>query len=59
MLEIYRQDYMLSEPALIYFNPDGTCDEAIIVIEAKGGTESEKITLEYATGMPTVTAVDQ
>ena len=57
MLEIFRQDYMQSEPARIFFNPDGTCDEAIIVLTSKG--RAQKITLEYATGMPVVSQVDQ
>jgi prepilin-type N-terminal cleavage/methylation domain-containing protein len=59
MLDIYRKEYVQSEWAKIYFNPDGTSDEAVIVLIAKGGGKSEKITLEYATGMPVVSAVDQ
>jgi prepilin-type N-terminal cleavage/methylation domain-containing protein len=57
MLDIFRRDYVQSDWAKIYFNSDGTCDEAVIVLIAKG--QSEKITLEYATGMPTVSPVDQ
>jgi hypothetical protein len=59
LLDIYRKEYVQSEWAKIYFNPDGTSDEAVIVLLAKGGGKSEKITLEYATGMPIVSAVDQ
>jgi prepilin-type N-terminal cleavage/methylation domain-containing protein len=59
MLDIFRQDYVQSDWAKIFFNPDGTCDEAVIVLIAKGGAESQKITLEYATGLPNVTAVDK
>jgi prepilin-type N-terminal cleavage/methylation domain-containing protein len=57
MLDIFRQDYVQSEWAKIFFNADGTCDEAVIVLVGKGG--SQKITLEYATGMPVVSQVDQ
>ena len=59
MLDIYRREYVLSDWAKIFFNSDGTCDEAVIVLIGKGGAESRKITLEYATGLPIVTATDQ
>ena len=59
MLDIYHKDYVQSDWAKIYFNPDGTCDEAVIILIARGGAQSEKITLEYATGMPVISAVDQ
>ncbi len=57
MLDIFRQDYVQSDWAKVFFNPDGTCDEAVIVLISKGHTQ--KITLEYATGMPVVSAVDE
>ena len=57
MLDIFRQDYVQSEWAKIFFNPDGTCEEAVLVLIGKGGPE--KITLEYATGMPVVSEVDR
>ncbi len=57
MLDIFRQDYVQSDWAKIFFNADGTCDEAVIVLIAKG--RSQKITLEYATGMPVVSDVDK
>jgi prepilin-type N-terminal cleavage/methylation domain-containing protein len=57
MLDIFRQDYVQSDWAKIFFNPDGTCDEAVVVLIAKGS--AQKITLEYATGLPVATAVDQ
>ena len=57
MLDIFHRDFVQSDWARIYFNSDGTCDEAVIVLIAKGQTE--KITLEYATGLPAVSAVDQ
>lgn len=59
MLDIYRKDYVQSDWAKIYFNPDGTSDEAVIVLLAKGGAQTEKITLEYATGMPVISEVDK
>jgi prepilin-type N-terminal cleavage/methylation domain-containing protein len=58
-LGIYRKDYTTSDWAKIYFNPDGTSDEAVIVLQDRVGGRSEKLTLEYATGMPVVSAVDQ
>lgn len=57
MLDIFRQDYVQSDWAKIFFNPDGTCDEAVIVLISKGG--AEKLTLEYATGMPVLSGVDK
>jgi len=57
MLDIFRQDYSQSDWAKVFFNPDGTADEAVIVLVSKGRTQ--KITLEYATGMPNVTSADQ
>jgi prepilin-type N-terminal cleavage/methylation domain-containing protein len=57
MLDIYRHDYAESEWARIYFYPDGTCDEAVIVFMGRG--ESVKITLDYVTGMPKVSDVDK
>ena len=57
MLDIFRQDYVQSDWAKIFFSPDGTCDEAVLVLIGKGG--AEKITLEYATGMPVTSDVDK
>ena len=57
MLDIFRQDYLESDWAKIFFYPDGTCDETIIVLMGRG--ESEKITLDYATGTPTVSDVNR
>ncbi|HEY5345723.1 MAG TPA: type II secretion system protein [Verrucomicrobiae bacterium] len=57
MLDIFRQDYLESDWAKIFFYPDGTCDEAVIVLLGRG--ESEKITLDYATGTPIVSDVKQ
>jgi prepilin-type N-terminal cleavage/methylation domain-containing protein len=57
MLDIYHKDYSQSDEARIWFNPDGTSDEAVIVLIH--GAQAEKITLEYATGMPVVSAADK
>jgi prepilin-type N-terminal cleavage/methylation domain-containing protein len=56
-LAIFRKDYTQSDWARIFFNSDGTCDEAVIVLVSKG--QAEKITLEYATGMPRTSPVDR
>lgn len=57
MLDIFRQDYAESEWARVFFYPDGTSDETVIVVV--GGGESRKITLDYATGVPIVSPVDR
>jgi prepilin-type N-terminal cleavage/methylation domain-containing protein len=57
MLDIFRQDYLESDWAKIFFYPDGTCDETVIVLLGRG--ESEKITLDYATGTPIVSDVNK
>jgi hypothetical protein len=57
MLDIFRQDYAESEWARVFFYPDGTCDETVIVLAGRG--EQEKITLDYATGIPVVSSVDK
>ena len=57
MVDIFRQDYLESDWARIFFYPDGTCDESVIVLLGRG--ESEKITLDYATGTPIVSDVNR
>ena len=57
MLDIFRQDYLESEPAYIFFYPDGTCDETKIILLGRG--ESEMITLDYATGTAIVSDVSK
>jgi prepilin-type N-terminal cleavage/methylation domain-containing protein len=57
MLDIFRQDYAESDWARVFFYPDGTSDEAVIVLLGRG--EQEKITLDYATGTPTISDVDK
>jgi prepilin-type N-terminal cleavage/methylation domain-containing protein len=51
MFDIYHQDYAESEAAWIYFNPDGTCDDGV-VIALVGRGEKRFITLDFATGVP-------
>ena len=57
MVDIFRQDYAESEWARVFFYPDGTSDETVIVVVGGGG--SQKITLDYATGVPIVSPVDR
>ena len=57
MLDIFRQDYLESDWAKIFFYPDGTCDETVIVLLGRG--ESEKINLDYATGTHIVSDVNK
>jgi prepilin-type N-terminal cleavage/methylation domain-containing protein len=57
MVDIYRRDYAQSERARIFFYPDGTCDEAVIVLLGRG--ENQKITLDLVTGMPMVSDLDR
>jgi prepilin-type N-terminal cleavage/methylation domain-containing protein len=57
MLDIYHRDYAESDWARVTFYPDGTCDEAVIVLIGRG--ETKKISLDYATGAPVITDVDQ
>ena len=57
MVDIFRQDYAESDWARVFFYPDGTCDEAVIVLIGHG--ESRKINLDYASGVPVVSAVDK
>jgi len=57
LLDIFRQDYLESDWARIFFYPDGTCDETVMVFLGRG--ESEKITLDYATATPIVSDVNR
>jgi prepilin-type N-terminal cleavage/methylation domain-containing protein len=57
MLDIFHRDFAGSEWARVFFYPDGTSDEVVIVLLGRG--ESHKITLDYATGMPTVSDVNK
>jgi prepilin-type N-terminal cleavage/methylation domain-containing protein len=57
MLDIFHQDYSQSDWARVFFYPDGTSDEAVIVLTGRGDTR--KITLDYATGTPAVSDVNK
>lgn len=57
LLYIFRRDFTESEWARVFFYPDGTCDEVEIVLMGRG--ESQRISLDYATGMPWVSAVNR
>lgn len=57
MLDIYHEDYAESESAKVFFNPDGTCDEAVIVLAGKG--QEKMITLDFSTGAPVISDVNK
>ncbi len=57
MLDINLQDYGASEWARVFFYPDGTSDEMTLVLLGQG--ERKKITLEFSTGLATVSDVNQ
>lgn len=54
-LGINSLDYTKSDPALVWFYPDGTSDEMKLVLGGRG--EETEITLDFATGLPTVGSV--
>jgi len=57
MLFINLKDFTDSDPAWVYFYPDGTSDEMTIVLRCED--DFKKITLEYSTGIPVLSDVDQ
>ena len=57
MLDIFHKDFAESQWARVFFYPDGTSDETVIVLTGRGQTE--KITLDYVTGTPVVSPVDR
>src|SRR5690242_12870209 len=57
MVDIFHKDFAESEWARVYFYPDGTCDETVLVLTGRGSTR--KITLDYVTGTPTVSPVNE
>ncbi len=57
MLDINQQDFGASDWGRMFFYPDGTSDEMTIVLSDRG--EMRKITLEFATGIATVSDVDK
>lgn len=57
MLDINQQDCSQRDQARVRFYPNGTSDEMTIVLHDR--FEWQKITLEFATGITTVSAVDK
>ena len=57
MLDINQQDFSASEWGKVRFFPNGTSDELTVVLHDKDAWH--KITLEFATGMATVSDVDR
>jgi Tfp pilus assembly protein FimT len=56
-LGINSLDFTESDSAWVWFNPDGTSDEMTLVLRSHG--EESKITLDFATGLPTISNVNQ
>jgi len=57
MLDINLQDFGASKWARVFFYPDGTSDEMTVVLLSQG--DRRKITLEFSTGLTTVSDVDK
>ena len=57
MLEINRMDFGASDGCRVRFFQDGTSDEMVLVLHDKD--QWRKMTLEFSTGIPMVTDVDQ
>lgn len=57
MLDIFHKDFAESEWAKVFFYPDGTADETVLVLTGRG--ETWKITIDYVTGTPVVSPVDR
>ncbi len=57
MLDINQQDCLPLERAIVSFFPNGTSDEMTLVLHDRG--EWHKITLEFSTGIATVSDVDR
>ena len=57
MLDINLQDYGASKSARVFFYPDGTSDEMTLVLLSQG--DRRKVTLEFSTGLATVSDVDK
>ena len=53
MLDINLMDFSASDWCKVWFYPDGTSDEATLVVHEKDLWR--KLTLEFSTGLPTVT----
>jgi prepilin-type N-terminal cleavage/methylation domain-containing protein len=54
-LQINLMDFTESDFGRIWFHPDGTSDEMKLLLESPG--DNRVVTLEYATGFPSVTDV--
>ena len=50
LLDINQEDYITSDPARVFFYPDGTSDEMTIILTDQ--RDHRKITLDFATGFP-------
>jgi prepilin-type N-terminal cleavage/methylation domain-containing protein len=57
LLDINLQDYGASEWARVFFYPNGTSDEMRLVLLSRG--EQKKITLEFSTGLATVSDLNK
>ena len=57
MLDINLMDFGGSDVCRVRFFPDGTSDEMTIVLHGKD--QWKKFTLEFSTGIPVVTEVNQ
>jgi hypothetical protein len=57
MLDINLMDFGASDVCRVRFFPDGTSDEMTIVLHAKD--QWKKITLEFSTGIPMISDVEQ
>ena len=55
LMDINLEDYLGSSDARVRFFPNGTCDEARLVLLSRG--EKEMITLEFATSLATASEV--
>jgi type II secretion system protein H len=57
MLDINWQDYSQSDPARVWFYPNGTSDEMTIVLHDRH--QDRKLTLEFSTGSLRISDVDK
>jgi hypothetical protein len=57
LLYINLMDFSQSDVSRVRFFPNGTCDEMTVVLHSADGWR--KITLEFSTGIATVSDVDK